>query len=194
MNRKIQVYSVAGSRAQRQALEHFVERVPTLRNLGTGNLSSPPPAHADLVLAEFLPGESPPQPLQGPPYWLALIDESQLAWAQLHEGLRATLPRQASPEEIEAALVAVAQGLVVTHPDFTPKAQAPDPASRPLSAREQEVLAFLALGRSNKEIASQLTISEHTVKFHLASLFQKLNASSRSEAVTNGLRRGWVSL
>lgn len=189
MNSLVQVFSVAGSRPQRQALERFVEGLPGLRNLGSGNLSSPIPAHADVILAEVLDGESPQQSLRGAPNWVALLDNTKGTWLK---EVRARLPRRCSETQLEAAVHAVAQGLTVTHPDFME--EAPEQAISPLSAREQEVLAFLALGRSNKEIAGQLNISEHTVKFHLASLFQKLQASSRSQAIAHGLRRGWVKL
>ncbi len=186
----IQVYVLAGSASQRYALERFLDGTPGIRNLGSGNLSSDIPQHADIILSELLEGEVPQQSLQGPPYWVALLDEPRSHWVEHNwgRGLRAILPRQSGESELEAALNATYQGLVLTHPDFL---KAPAPVS-PLSNREQEVLAYLALGRSNKEIAAQMMISEHTVKFHLASIFQKLEASSRSEAVAQGLRRGLV--
>lgn len=192
LNNLIQIYTVAGSAAQRQSLERFLDSTPGIRNLGSGNLSSNPPLHADIILTELLAGEVPQQSLQTPPFWVALLDEARSLWVEQNwgRGLRAILPRQTGESELEAALTAVSHGLVLTHPDFLAPT-APATAS-PLSAREQEVLAFLALGRSNKEIAAQMTISEHTVKFHLASIFQKLEASSRSEAVAQGLRRGLV--
>ena len=192
MNSLIQVYTVAGSAAQRHSLERFLDNTPGLRNLGSGNLSATPPQHADIILTELLAGEIPQQSLHTPPYWVALVEEARSQWVQQHwgRGLRAILPRQSGETELEAALTAVSQGLVLTHPDFLAPT-APATAS-PLSTREHEVLTFLALGRSNKEIAAHMTISEHTVKFHLASIFQKLEASSRSEAVAQGLRRGLV--
>ncbi len=64
----------------------------------------------------------------------------------------------------------------------------------PLTPREREVLALAADGLSNREIASALDISEHTVKFHLASVFGKLGASSRTEAVRRGLQLGLVEI
>lgn len=64
----------------------------------------------------------------------------------------------------------------------------------PLTARERDVLALAADGRTNREIAADLEISEHTVKFHLASIFGKVGASSRTEAVRRGLRLGLVDL
>jgi DNA-binding NarL/FixJ family response regulator len=63
-----------------------------------------------------------------------------------------------------------------------------------LTAREREVLGLLAEGVGNKEIAWRLHITEHTVKFHVSSLMNKLAAGSRTEAVTQGIRRGYVSL
>ena len=63
-----------------------------------------------------------------------------------------------------------------------------------LTTREREVLALMARGLPNKQIAARLSISLHTVKFHVASVLAKLGASSRTEAVTLGARRGAVSL
>ena len=64
----------------------------------------------------------------------------------------------------------------------------------PLTAREIEVLDSLAQGLSNRAIAARLGISEHTVKFHLASIFGKLGVSTRTSAVRRGLRRGVIDL
>lgn len=63
-----------------------------------------------------------------------------------------------------------------------------------LTTREHDVLALVADGLSNREIASALAISEHTVKFHLASIFGKLGVSTRTEAVQRGLRLGVIDI
>jgi DNA-binding CsgD family transcriptional regulator len=68
------------------------------------------------------------------------------------------------------------------------------PPGQPLTPRELEVLALLAEGQGNKQIAGRLRISEHTVKFHVASVFEKLGAGTRAEAVAIGVRRGVVML
>jgi DNA-binding NarL/FixJ family response regulator len=69
-----------------------------------------------------------------------------------------------------------------------------DELAEPLTRREVEVLQMLAAGLMNKEIAARLNISEHTVKFHVASILGKLGAATRTEAVSLGIRRGLVLL
>lgn len=64
----------------------------------------------------------------------------------------------------------------------------------PLTERELEVLGLLARGLANKQIAVELGISEHTVKFHVSSIYTKLNVTNRTEAVRAGLRGGWIAL
>jgi len=65
---------------------------------------------------------------------------------------------------------------------------------RPLTSREREILALVASGTSNKGIARALAVSANTVKFHLAAVFDKLNAATRAEAVAEAIRRGELSL
>jgi DNA-binding NarL/FixJ family response regulator len=122
----------------------------------------------------------------------------------LRLGVRAVLPRRATAEEILQAVVAAAAGLVVLHPDaidlllpvLSSVTQPVDEASlvQALTPREIEVLGMLAEGLGNKAIARRLSISEHTVKFHVSSIFTKLNARSRTEAVTLGARQGLIML
>ena len=69
-----------------------------------------------------------------------------------------------------------------------------DPPLETLTAREHDVLALVADGLSNRDIAGRLAISEHTVKFHLASIFGKLGVSTRTEAVQRGLRLGVIDI
>ncbi len=117
----------------------------------------------------------------------------------LYSGLRAILPRDADPAEIVAAIAAVAAGLTVLRSedlDLLLPAQM-DPGSEalvgePLSPRETQVLARMAEGLGNKEIAARLGISEHTVKFHVSSILGKLGAASRGEAVMRGVREGLI--
>ena len=103
-----------------------------------------------------------------------------------------------SPEELSAAIVAVAQGLVVLPRTLTGRLlrghEAVEEPTEPLTTREREVLGLLGQGLSNKMIARDLRISEHTVKFHVSSIYAKLGAASRTEAVGLGARLGLISL
>lgn len=127
--------------------------------------------------------------------------------AALREGVRALLPNDVSPEQLVAALQAAASGLLVLHPaqaaaqittngfaSAPPRTRELGELAEPLTPRESEVLQMLASGLGNKEIAAKLAISEHTVKFHVASILGKLGAATRTEAVSIGIRRGLVLL
>jgi NarL family two-component system response regulator YdfI len=112
------------------------------------------------------------------------------------------LPTDANADEILEAIQAAAIGLTVIHPDLldallgllpSPRSLPIEP-DQPLTSREIEVLKMLAEGLGNKAIARRLKISEHTVKFHIGSIFSKLNASSRTEAVILGARQGMIVL
>ncbi len=119
----------------------------------------------------------------------------------MQSGVQAILPRDSSASEITSALEAVSEGLVAFSPDFlrlllpTPLEAAEEDCgywNDPLSTRETEVLALLAGGTGNKEIAAQLQISEHTAKFHVSSILGKLGATTRTEAVSRGYRLGLI--
>jgi len=135
---------------------------------------------------------------------IVLSEQLKAAWLSkaLRGGVRAVLPRDATPEQLRAALEAAAAGLVVVHPselDTVLPATVGSPVAvddllEPLTRREREVLQMLAAGLANKEIAARLAISDHTVKFHVASILGKLGASTRTEAVSAGIRRGLVML
>jgi len=129
------------------------------------------------------------------------LGQSQVAQA-LRNGVRAVLPREISTQQLQAALQAVAAGLIVVHPAEVntllpmPTSSATEIAlfAEPLTKREREVLQMLATGLGNKEIAVRLAISDHTAKFHVASILGKLGASTRTEAVAIGIRHGLILL
>jgi DNA-binding NarL/FixJ family response regulator len=128
--------------------------------------------------------------------------------------VRALLPRAASSDEIIIAVEAVSAGLVAIDAETFAALMSPDstaddlpsplpfeeqslrvaPAAVTLTPREREVIEMVALGLSNKEIAWRMKISEHTVKFHVASIFVKLDVSTRTEAVMQGIRKGLVMM
>ena len=135
---------------------------------------------------------------------ILLSDHSRPGWTAeaLRAGVRAILPSEVSADQLTAALQAAMAGLVVVHPSEIPVALPAASAAlsplaemtEPLTPREREVLQMLASGLVNKEIAAKLSISEHTVKFHVASILGKLGAATRTEAVTLGFRRGLILL
>jgi len=109
------------------------------------------------------------------------------------------VPPDAPPEELAIAVSAAARGLVLLQKPLTERllrepAASVDELSEPLTAREREVLDLLGRGLSNKLIARELHISEHTVKFHISSLYAKLGVNNRAEAVSQGARHGLISL
>ncbi len=116
-------------------------------------------------------------------------------------GVRAVLPRDSSPQEIAVALEAATQDLVAITTEFLESLlpagsedsdEEDEFLQESLTARETEVLALLAEGAGNKEIAAKLNISEHTAKFHVSSILGKLGATTRTEAVTRGYRLGLI--
>ena len=135
---------------------------------------------------------------------MLLSEQPKTAWLSkvLRAGVRAVLPPDVAAEQLRAALEAAAAGLVVIHPSeldtvlsaaIGPSAPL-DELLEPLTRRERELLQMLAAGLANKEVAARLAISDHTVKFHVASILGKLGASTRTEAVSAGIRRGLVML
>jgi two-component system, NarL family, response regulator YdfI len=136
---------------------------------------------------------------------IALIHDPSASWLAraVLAGIRGFLPHGVSGDELESAVRALAAGLVVLSPEFSEVMLArtiqidsdePELLVEDLTPREVEVLEVVAEGLPNREIADRLQISEHTVKFHISSIMGKLGASSRTEAVTLGLRRGLVFL
>jgi DNA-binding NarL/FixJ family response regulator len=106
------------------------------------------------------------------------------------------LPPDATAIQVDAALRAVAAGLTVRAPQRQSRNFAPllDESPVLLTPREIEVLVAVGNGLSNKAAARLLGISPHTVKFHVESLFRKLGAGSRAEAVAKGLKRQIVEI
>jgi len=115
------------------------------------------------------------------------------------------VPPDASTAQLQAAVSAVAQGLIVLstmQAEHMLEQQRAiefsdiDPVlpGEALTTREREVLELLGQGLSNKLIARKLQISEHTVKFHVSSIYAKLGATSRTDAVSRGVRRGLITL
>ena len=204
----IRVFVAARTRAERLALRARLDGSP-IAVVGDGPALEDAPAAADVVVvgdatllgaaAAGLSVETGTRPV------VALSDDDRPAHALRGTGLRgwAIVPTEASSSELRAAVAAAAHGFtVVPAPLGSRLLPAPlgtaDPGdsdrSETLTPREREVLELLGEGLSNREIADRLGISEHTAKAHVASVFGKLGASNRTEAVSRGLRRGLITL
>ena len=136
---------------------------------------------------------------------LFLTDDVDEVRPLLNSNVRAwgVLSPEATEDELVAAILAAGEGLWVGAPSLigelmrfprTGESTSEDSLIEPLTAREREVLQLMAQGLANKQIALSLGISEHTVKFHLSSLYTKMGISSRTEAVRRGIELGLISL
>jgi len=132
---------------------------------------------------------------------LTTYDDDDYIFKGIEAGARAYLLKDSPREELFKAIRAVYKGESLIQPSVATKVlerfailsrQSQPPEL--LSEREMEVLRLVATGAANKTIAAQLFISESTVKTHVQSIFQKLDVNDRTEAVTNALQKGIISL
>ncbi len=150
---------------------------------------------ADVILSL---GVSPGRlPRRGKP--VVAVSASADGDAPFDETLKAWLPVSASLDEIAAALVATAAGMTVLTAGqakrlFRRAPKIDEQEAEALTTREQEVLQMMGAGFANKEIAARLGISLNTAKFHVTQILAKLNAGSRTEAVSLAIRRGLLPI
>jgi DNA-binding NarL/FixJ family response regulator len=209
----VRVAVIAASSQVRACLQTLVEATPALEFLGSAAdaetlvdcLAGSVPA---VVVTDIEPDASDTLKtlfqFGRPPLSLVLLSDdpdSDRILDGLAADVAAILPHNAMPAEIVVSIETVAAGLCVLSPDILARLLAGRKASRQmvpaelfeaLTLREIEVLAMLADGLGNKEIARQLGISDNTVKFHLSSIFGKLGATNRTEAVMLGMRHGFI--
>jgi len=152
---------------------------------------------ADVVItsasrASFLNNEIDSAPSAG----VLFLSDDRLNVQEMKRAYRVwgVLPTDSSAEELTTAIHALSQGLIVGTPALLFESESEPLERGPLTERETEVLGLLSKGLANKQIAVALGISEHTVKFHVSSIYTKLNVTNRTEAVRAGLRGGWVTL
>lgn len=168
--------------------ERITELTELLESLGHVVLGSGEPA--DVMLADQ---EQPADQRHRPAGHYPTV---VLGGTAADEGAEGLLADDAGPAEIDAALRAVARGLIVRSPARSRATRSPGfsaaqeaEARTLLTPREAQVLDAIADGLTNKAIARRLGISLHTVKFHVESLFRKLDASTRAEAVARAVER-----
>lgn len=135
---------------------------------------------------------------------LTAFDDERYILGLLEAGAAGYLLKSASAAEIVEAVRAVHAGESVMHPTATARllaralrhpSEEPRPKTEiPLTDREMEILRLAAKGMGNKEIADKLSLTVPTVKAHLVNIFNKIGVGSRTEAVLQALRHGWVKL
>lgn len=201
----MRVLIVARSPMMQAGIEATIEREPTIQVVGRASTLASvdnPLQPVDVVVLDAALLIDSAEELSELTRDLAvalLVEDAALVARFLQAGVRGILPSDVSAEELISALEAIATGLIVLHPDLTENwvqtlsmgtGLSSEDLAALLTSREMEVLQCLATGMANKAIASQLNISDHTVKFHVGSIFSKLGVSSRTEAVATAMRQG----
>lgn len=204
----IRVLIVADSPIMQMGLEAIAHTDPNLLIVGSADCVTEAPLQtlgvevlllaielSETTLAALTPLLESEQPVSV--VWLVEPLTEALLFEAERLGVLGLLPNDATATEIVTAIEATAAGLVVLHSEIASLLRNPvslAPQVQTLTQREIEILRMLAEGMANKTIARQLYISEHTVKFHISSIFSKLSVSSRTEAVTIGIRQGLILL
>lgn len=205
----MRVLLASASGVRRAGLETFVKSTPSLRLAGSLQsvqriAHAPTGSHPDVALIDLDRESSLALSVVFPFPLVVLINNPDPSWTAqaLRSGVKAMLSREADAKEILAAITAAHSGLVLLSPDITRSvvehvrapSQKPEEPLEELTDRELEVLGMLAEGLGNRQIADRLGVSDHTIKFHISSILDKLDASTRTEAVTTGLRMGLILL
>ena len=201
----IRVAVVSPNSALRVGLRELLGRQPDIQVIGEAvDLESVHEMEAEVfVLASVSSGRLLENSITSP--ILFLTDDIESVRMVLGSKVRAwgVLSLEATEDELAAAVRAVGEGLWVGAPGlvgemirFSGRRESlgEESLAEQLTAREKEVIQLMAQGLANKQIALSLGISEHTVKFHLSSLYSKLGISSRTEAIKRGIELGLISL
>ena len=198
MQRALRVFIIAESDTECRELSRKFEEAPGFVVVGAIAMSSsaiPEATSVDVAIIQspqvanlaLFPGAQVPT--------LYLLSDKSCP-PKVLTGKNAVLSRNASAPQIRAAAMAVAAGLQIVRAksSATADSEAELAFVEPLTDRELRVLNLLADGLSNPQIARRLDISRNTVKFHVSSIISKLGATSRTEAVTIGVKRGLIIL
>jgi two-component system, NarL family, response regulator YdfI len=206
----IRVLVVATSAVSRAGLTAALSIDPNIAIVGSAEdlniLAEVDRAQPDAILLDL--GDSPQtaawenlnllQATRVPAIPIALYDWEGDWDAAIGAGVRGILPDTSTELQLCTAIEAIARGWFVLPPTaialFDLREKVAVNAVPVLTSREIEVLVQIGAGLGNKAIAHNLHISEHTVKFHVSSIFQKLAVSTRTEAVTAGIRMGFILL
>lgn len=210
---EVRVVLASASAVRRAGLEVIVRSAPQLRLNGSfqGTNTATQRAMksgADVLLADLENESSLSFDHAGAIASVVLIDQPDPAWTALavRSGVKSILGRDSGRDEIVPAIMAAYAGFILLDREiglqlasqgsvrkWQPHLEETEMAED-LTPREQEVLGMLAEGLGNRDIAHRLGVSDHTIKFHISSILDKLGAATRTEAVTIGLRLGLILL
>jgi DNA-binding CsgD family transcriptional regulator len=198
MQQALRVFIVAENDTECRKLSRTFEEAPGFVVVGvtaTSILASAQAASFDVVVIQAAQVLR-PAPFPGAPIPTLYLLSDEGSQPKELTGKNAVLSRNASAPQIRAAAMAVAAGLQIARTNSSAAAQNETKLAfvEPLTDRELRVLNLLADGLSNPQIARLLSISRNTVKFHVSSIISKLGATSRTEAVTIGVKRGLIIL
>jgi two-component system, NarL family, response regulator LiaR len=131
-----------------------------------------------------------------PPYvvLLSAYDDEVYVSAAIESGASGYMLKTAHAEDVIAAIRAAARGEIVLHPAVARKLLSKNPSDEasPLTDRELEILRLAGQGLGTREIASSLSLSTRTIEAHLTTIFNKLGATNRTEAIARAAARGWL--
>ena len=199
--RPLRVAVAANDRFARVGLAALIERFDDLRVIGDIDLDARLASRVRVMNPDVLlvdGSASSPERMKDVDVPSVIIVTNPTAAADAFAaGAAAVLLRNASADKLRAAIYAAANDLIVSDADAVPprfdqRRRIDAGLEQPLTHRELEVMQHLAAGRTNRDIASALGITEHTVKFHVNSILQKLGAESRTEAVVRAARLGII--
>ncbi|ADE56550.1 MULTISPECIES: response regulator transcription factor [Aminobacterium] len=128
------------------------------------------------------------------PVMLTSYDAHQYVVASLRAGARGFILKTSTPQDLIRAIQTVVQGGLYLDSEVATVVGDRELVPESLSAREREVLVLASKGLSSKEVAAELFISERTVQTHLASIYDKLGARNKTEALLLALKYGVVTL
>lgn len=134
---------------------------------------------------------------------LTTYDDDELIWGGIQAGAKGYLLKDAPLDDLFKAIHAVAQGQSLLQPSVAAKlvnrisggagtGPTAAPGDNPLTERELAIVALMARGMGNKEIAAELNISDNTVKTHISNLFQKMGTHDRAETVAKAIQKGYI--
>ncbi|HEU5470137.1 MAG TPA: response regulator transcription factor [Actinophytocola sp.] len=207
MGEPIRVLLVDDHPVVRQGLRTFLDVQPDITVVGeagdgASGVAAAEELRPDVVLLDLrMPGSDGLAALHGlraaanPARVLVITSftEPEAVLPAVRAGAAGYVYKDIDPPALAAAIRSVHAGHVLLHPDIARLLAAHEPAGTQLTAREREVLAEVARGRSNREIARALSVSEKTVKTHVSAILTKLGVQDRTQAALRAVRSGLVN-